>query len=315
LSEKTREDPAEMDCDTERQQPRAKASRRPILFRIEQPGSVSEADEQYCRTLAAGFDGVEVTLVPETIWWNWIEARTGDVHGRFGTDSRTDYAVCVVAARCTTTDVSAALDEVTSLIARAVPWRARCLNLAIPPLAVTPGDEGFSSYRDALNFAYKLLEGVRFEAEAAGVAVALEAGAGHTLLSPVELCEIIDAANSWAVGVCIDVATVARFGSPAEWIRTLARRIHAVRLQDVSARMVACPTCVVGPPGGHDALIGSAWTPDSAPTTQPKMPTAGQPSNVSAIADALDDVRYVGPMIAVGRARAEELRTQLAMLP
>ena len=60
--------------------------------------------------------------------------------------------------------------------------------------------------------------------------MALEPVIGGCLLSPVELREIIDNANSWAVGSVVDADRVAAGGCVEDWVRTLAHRIHAVRL-------------------------------------------------------------------------------------
>jgi sugar phosphate isomerase/epimerase len=74
-----------------------------------------------------------------------------------------------------------------------------------------------------------LLRGLHLQAESTGVAIAVEAAHGRWLLSPVELRELIDAANSWAIGACIDLARVSAVGSPIDWITTLTHRVKAVR--------------------------------------------------------------------------------------
>ena len=119
-------------------------------------------------------------------------------------------------------------------LAALLPWAAglgaRCVNVTIPPLRSRCSQTGFERYQDALNFAYGLLHAIRFAAEEAGAAVALEAGIGGCLLSPVELREIIDNANSWAVGSVIDADRIAAGGCVEDWLRTLTHRVHAVRL-------------------------------------------------------------------------------------
>jgi len=111
---------------------------------------------------------------------------------------------------------------------------------------------GFARYQDALNFAYQLLRAARFEAEAAGVVVAVEAAHDGCLLSPVELRELIDAVNSWVVGACLDVDRVRTVGEPIDWLTTLTHRVKAVRSNVARDREH-------GSLESDDARIGPIW--------------------------------------------------------
>ena len=88
---------------------------------------------------------------------------------------------------------------------------------------------------------------MRFEAEATGVTVALEAATGGCFLSPIEVRELIDAVNSSAIGVCLDLERIGAIGSPLDWIDTLHRRVQAVRYTEVpcSGGSAAAQTCQV----------------------------------------------------------------------
>ncbi len=132
--------------------------------------------------------------------------------------------------RCETVDIPSVVETVFAQLRAAASLGAKVLNVGIPPVQQSCQGRGFARYQEGLNFAYEVLHRARHEAEATGVAVALEAADGGCLLSPVELREIIDAANSWAVGACVDAARIAVFGSPADWVRTLQHRVQAVRL-------------------------------------------------------------------------------------
>lgn len=68
-----------------------------------------------------------------------------------------------------------------------------------------------------------------------GVALALDAPSCGCLLSPVELREVIDTANSSAIGACLDLGKIAALGSPADWVTTLGHRVHAVRVSHEQA--------------------------------------------------------------------------------
>jgi sugar phosphate isomerase/epimerase len=131
------------------------------------------------------------------------------------------------------------VEEVIALLRFGSRLQTQCLNLTIPaigrgawPRSESTGtrDETVGGYQDAVNLAYAILARVRFEAEAAGVAIALEAGAGGAFLSPVELRELIDAANSSAFGVCVDVQRIASFAHPEDWLATLGHRVHSIRV-------------------------------------------------------------------------------------
>lgn len=179
--------------------------------------------------IEAGFDGVETPLGAVVVSDD-PAARTADVsHERKGAVIPVG-SVCALAAECSTTETGAALSEVGNWLESARRLGARCLNLTLPFVIGESGEACVHSYQDSLNLAFELLHGLRFEAERTGVAIALEASAGGTLMSPVELRELIDAANSWAVGACIDVPRLAAAGRLEDWITTLGRRIHAIRV-------------------------------------------------------------------------------------
>ncbi len=251
-----------------------RAVQRPILLGIGPASSAQELLVLLERVVEAGFDGVEVALpVPAGDGVAGVPRWLQDL---LTTQARSNPPVCAVAGRCLTTNLDAAIDTVKSLLEQSAAVSARCLNLTIPPLrGVGPaGSEsrggGFGRYQQALNFAYALLRRLRFESEATGVALAIEAGGDGTLLSPVELRELIDEANSWAVGVCIDVGRIARFALPSDWLLTLRHRVQAVRIpQQVPA----------DPPGG---------------------PIPVRPVDFAEIGDTLDEIGFTGPIIVDG---------------
>lgn len=246
---------------------------RHVLYRMEPSATTAGLQEQLGRMDAAGFDGIELPLGPAQA------CETGD-----GIVPMGGLQVKAVAARCHTCDTQAALRELSTLINQAAEGGAQCLNLMIPPLARSRGDRGFASYQTALNFAYELLHRARFEAELTGVVLALEAGADGCLLSPVELRQVIDAANSWAVGACIDVARIGRIGSPADWLRILTARVHSVR--------VDC----------------------TRPADQQTSAKPDYSSGFAAIAEALDGIRYDRIVIGAGLGDPTEIRSELTRL-
>jgi sugar phosphate isomerase/epimerase len=194
---------------------------RPLLLGVDGPSMLIALREHSARASSDGFDGIE-----------WMH-RTGPLllqPGSSPVPHDETLRVRALAIRCETTDIPSVVETVSSQLHAATSLGEKVLNVRIPPVQQGREGRGFARYQEGLNFAYELLHRARHEAEATGVAVALEAADGGCLLSPVEVREIIDAANSWAVGACVDAARIALFGSPADWVGTLQHRVQAVRL-------------------------------------------------------------------------------------
>ena len=255
---------------------------RPILIRIEKVLSWEALRERSQAAVRTGFCGIEYVISDTAP----TEKRSGADNGGIpqGESLGADLRVRAVAARCMVTDVTSAVDTVSDLLLHAKALGGACLNLTIPPVAGSGREPGFARYQEGLQFAYELLHRVRFEAEAAGVALALEAPSAGCLLSPVELREIIDAANSWAVGAVIDLRRLALFGSPADWLTTLKHRVHGVRLDDAA----------------------------SPPSEDSPAPVAE--AGLEKIGAALDQIHYVGPVIASDCGDLAEARRRGARL-
>lgn len=255
---------------------------RPILIRIEKALSWEALRERSQAAVRAGFCGIEYVIFDAAL----ADRRSGASNSEVaqGESPGAGLLVRAVAARCAATDVTSAVENVSHLLLQAKALGAACLNLTIPPVAGSGREPRFARYQEGLNFAYELLHRVRLEAEAAGVAVALEAPTAGCLLSPVELREIIDAANSWAVGAVIDLRRLAPFGSPADWLTTLKHRVHGVRLDDTA----------------------------SPPATD--SPASITVAALEKVGSALDEIHYVGPIIASVCGDLAEARRRFARL-
>lgn len=203
---------------------------------IECPSALSEPSSVFESVMDAGFDGVEMVLSGVGAGGTTeseTESSTGPAVGRMGLATQAAVAesrIGAVSAICPTIDPREALRATAALVAQTEAFGARCLNLRIAPLAGFEVSDGFGSYQDAVNFVHVLLAEIRPVVESAGVVLAIEAGRGGVLLSPVEMRDLIDGANSPALGVCLDVPTLTRVGSPLDWIETLQGLVHAVRV-------------------------------------------------------------------------------------
>lgn len=216
-------------------------TQRPLLLAIDQSVTLLDLREHAARAMRNGFDGVE---------WS---VPVGFVPPQPAISHLDSIPIGVVAIRCEMMDIPSAGQFVSAHLQAASSLGAKVINLSIPPIWRGNDGEGFARYQDALNFAYELLHLVRFEAEATGVTVALEAATGGCFLSPIEVRELIDAVNSSAIGVCLEVERIAAIGSPIDWLHTLHRRIRAVRHTGVprSGGSAAAPTS----PAPIDTLI------------------------------------------------------------
>jgi hypothetical protein len=120
------------------------------------------------------------------------------------------------------------------------------LSIALPPLERWPVGAAGWDYRQSLDYAAKVLQGVRRDAERAGIPLALEACAGGCLLSPLELADLLDAASTWAAGAMVNVYRLAAISRPAEWITALGRRLRGLRIpsEDSSLDRDAVTDCL-----------------------------------------------------------------------
>ena len=223
-----------------------RATMRQHLLRIEEVPTPAELCSDCAEAVAhAGADGIEWVL-PSPIACSGANERFQPMDTSCLDDPSAAVRILAVAVRCETPIVEEGVESLAALLPWAAKLGARCVNVTIPPLQSRCGQAGFARYQDALNFAYGLLHSIRFEAEETGVAVALEPVIGGCLLSPVELREIIDNANSWAVGLVVDADRIAAVGSVEDWLKTLTHRIHAVRLpRDGTVESTGAP------PGGR----------------------------------------------------------------
>jgi hypothetical protein len=205
---------------------RFNAMNRPILLRMEDFAEATDACAGLAERFGARFAGVEYVLSANAPPGS-LEAVPLAPADRRGGDA--PCPIRAIAADCREVQLDPAVETVAKLLQIASRAGATVLNLTLPSLALASESTGFARYQDALNFAYQLLRGLRLQAESTGVAIAVEAAHGRWLLSPVELRELIDGANSWAIGASIDLARVSVVGAPIDWITTLTHRVKSVR--------------------------------------------------------------------------------------
>ncbi len=135
-------------------------------------------------------------------------------------------AVSATLAQAEWEEAAQCLGELLSIVQRR---GGRCLNLRFPALYGRPPAPPFDRYQSAFNHAFHMLAQARFDAEATGVAVALEVASGDFLRSPVEARELIDSANSWSIGACVDLSHIGDDACACDWLRTLRGRVRCVR--------------------------------------------------------------------------------------
>lgn len=252
---------------------------RLLVIRVELDTVGAEFPRSCAEAIEAGFDGVEAPLRVMNGVGGSTRPSITTVPDR-GDPSVPHGTIAALFAALGENEAEAARGRVAGWLELAGSLGARCLSIELPE---TPGEPAKRDGRDGelLNLAYTLLHGLRFEAERTGVALALEAATGGAFTSAIELRDLIDAANSWAVGVCVDVRRLAGLARPEDWIRALGRRIHAVRIPFT-------------PRDGAGGSPGSEAEPAAA-------------FDHPAIVSALGDVNYGGIVIATGHASPEVL--------
>ncbi len=106
--------------------------------------------------------------------------------------------------------------------------------LLIPGWVGSPLDS--SSERIPYSTAYNLLEEQLYRiapvAESLGVVVAIENVWNKFLLSPLEVCSLLDRIGSSYIKAYFDTGNILPFGYPDDWIRTLGHRIAQIHMCD-----------------------------------------------------------------------------------
>ena len=128
-------------------------------------------------------------------------------------------------------DRQRARDLTLRMLDRAAAARADAI-LVVP----ADGDRLLVPYAEAMRRTHGALQTLRHEAEARGVALAIENVWNRFLLSPMEMCELLDRINSPYVGAYFDIGNVMTIGFPQDWIRLLGGRIVRVHAKDYDVR-------------------------------------------------------------------------------
>lgn len=201
---------------------------RPVLMQLEWTSDPRANRELLQRVAKAGFDGVELDFSTCAGLQVAIDAAGDEAIAELLTTGR--MSTSALAVQCAGTNVVDATLQLSRLLERLAGLSIRCVNLSLPSVRSGKTEAGLACHQQVINFGYTLLRETRLEAEAAGVALAIEAAQQGVLMSPMEARELIDAANSALIGVCLDVARIEAIGCPADWITSLHRRVRAVRV-------------------------------------------------------------------------------------
>src|SRR5690606_21782260 len=109
-----------------------------------------------------------------------------------------------------------------------------------------------TSYADAYARSQTQIRAVLPLAEELGITLAVKNVWNHFLLSPLEAARYIDEFQSDAIRWCFDIGNIVNIGWPADWIRTLGRRIARLDVKDFSRSM----RDQKGPRQGFEVEIG-----------------------------------------------------------
>ena len=196
-------------------------------------------EEQLAAAAAAGLAGLELVLAddgalcPETPPERFAElaARAAELDLRIVSLATAlfwdfNYASAVESER------QRAIDLTLRMLDRAAAAGAGAV-LVVPGVVGRHDDPRPQvSYADALHRTADALLTLRHEAEARGVAIALENVWNRFLTSPVEFADLLDRVNSPRVGAYLDIGNVLAYGYPQDWIETLGGHIARVHMKD-----------------------------------------------------------------------------------
>jgi L-ribulose-5-phosphate 3-epimerase len=121
--------------------------------------------------------------------------------------------------------------------ARGLDTHRECIRVAgrlgIDTILVVPGRVTADLFYDvAYANARSSMREIAFDAEAAGVRLAIEYVWNKFLLSPMEFAQFCDEVGSRCVGFYFDPGNMAIFGFPEHWVRICGRHLMAVHLKD-----------------------------------------------------------------------------------
>lgn len=251
-------------------------------------------EEQVTATAAAGFAGLELVLgVGGPLGWDTPVRRFAELGAQA---AAAGVRIVSLASgffwECNygsadETDRQRAADVTRRMLERAAAAGAGAV-LVVPAVVGTVDEpRPRSTYADALRRTSEALLTLRHAAEACAVAVAIENVWNRFLLSPVEMCDLVDRVNSPYVGVYFDVGNVLAYGYPQDWIATLGRRIVRVHVKDYDLHR-----------GGQAGFC----------------PLGAGSVDWPAVINALRAVGYEGPLTYEGPGEPAEIRRRLAAL-
>jgi len=202
-------------------------------------GSEVSPGEMAARCAAAGLEGLELTLDAD----GFLTPATEEPECRRISEQVRGHGIqiCSLATALfwdvnygspDSTTRQMAIDLTLAMLDRAA-WLGTDAILVVPAVVGRWNDpRPRVSYGDALNRTAEALHRLVPEAEQRGVVIGIENVWNRFLLSPVEMADVIDRANSPWVGVYFDVGNVMATGYPQDWIDVLGRRFVGVHLKD-----------------------------------------------------------------------------------
>ncbi len=251
-------------------------------------------EEQLRATAAAGFGGIELMAAAEGEYTPETPAQVCAAWARSAADQ--NLAIVGVGsalfwqanyASPEAADRQLALDRTRHMLEQAAALRAEILLIVAGVVGRADDPQPRVAYRDAYNRTLDALANLRFDAESAGVTIAIENVWSRFLLSPIEAVELLDAVNSPNVGFCLDTGNILAWGYPQDWIRTLGRHLAHVHAKDYDlSKPGRSGFCGLGE--GH-----VDWP---------------------AVLAALREVSYDGPLVYEGRGPADDAYARLSRI-
>lgn len=218
------------DCELSRSRGNSTGTALPWLYGMADDASPSSLSRACRAAVDAGFAGIDyaVTALPRALGDTTASSRVSETIEE-GTQDHGLHAVTLVTTLGRLVETQ---QTVRSWLGRNLGHPTRWLTLALTGENAASRSDSPAAGADSEfgNGLYTLLLGLRFDIEASGVTIAIDAGAIRQRLGAIALRELVDAVGSSAIGTCARIELRGVEEDPAAFLSLLDYRVSVVRI-------------------------------------------------------------------------------------
>ena len=221
---------ASRDCELSRACGNSTDSVRPWLFGVAEQAAQPSLSTVCRAAVDAGFAGIDyaVTALPQALGDKTESSEAAEAL-EVGTRN---HGLRAVTLGTTLARLVETQQTVKAWLGRNSGHPTRWVTLALNGENATSSSEspGAGTDSEIGNRLYELLLGLRFDIEASGVTIAVDAGAIQPQLGAIALRELVDAVGSTAIGICVRIEIGGIQVDPATLLSQLNYRVNMVRI-------------------------------------------------------------------------------------